>query len=67
METARPGNGWNVEPGNLADLRDTIADALSDPARLRAMGEASFRIVDEELNVDAMVDAFARAMRITMR
>jgi len=66
-DLVRPGNGWNVEPGNLADLRDTIADALSDPARLRAMGEASFRIVDEELNVDAMVDAFARAMRITMR
>jgi hypothetical protein len=36
--------------------------ALSNPDQLRRMGTASYRIVLEEVNVDAMVDVFIEAI-----
>jgi len=60
-DLVRPGNGWSIPPGDLNALRLTLAEALSDPLRLRRMGEESFRIVCEEVNVERMVAAFARA------
>lgn len=59
----RPGhNGWLVSPGSLPSLQAALADALSDPARLRAYGRESHRIVAEEINIARMADAFVDAL-----
>jgi hypothetical protein len=39
-----------------------MKDALSDAARLREMGEESYRIVKEEINIERMVETFVRAI-----
>jgi glycosyltransferase involved in cell wall biosynthesis len=56
-----PSNGWRVEPGSLESLTDCLAEALADPARLRRMGRESFRIVQEEANLEHMVLIFVEA------
>ena len=58
----RPGNGWLVPPDDLTGLRQTLAEALTTPARLRPMGAESYRIVSEEINLEAMVQVFIRAL-----
>ena len=60
-DLVHPSNGWSIPPGDFVALRLTLAEALSDPPRLRRMGQESFRIVCEEVNVERMVAAFARA------
>jgi glycogen synthase len=46
-----PGvNGWLVGPGDPVALADAVADAVSDRTRLRAMGDASRRIVDRDFS-----------------
>ncbi len=61
-----PGNGWIIPPGDLAALSELLQTALQDPATLRRMGRESFRIASEEVNVEAMVDAFARAVNFAL-
>ncbi len=61
-ELLGPQNGFQLPPGNLDALAHTLEDALSDPARLRRMGAVSYRIVSEEINLEAMVEVFARAV-----
>jgi hypothetical protein len=39
-----------------------MKDALSDVARLRKMGDESYRIVKEEINIEKMVELFVRAL-----
>jgi hypothetical protein len=39
-----------------------MKNALSDRARLRKMGEESFRIVSEEINIQRMADVFVDAL-----
>ncbi len=58
----RPGNGWLVPPDDLPALTQTLQTALSDPARLRKMGAESYRIVAEEINLEAMAAAFVEAL-----
>lgn len=41
----RGRNGFLAPPGNARELSDKIRDALSDPARLKQMGQVSFEIV----------------------
>ena len=41
----RKENGWQIPPNDFEALVPTIKDALSDVARLRKMGEESYRIV----------------------
>ncbi|WP_322508873.1 glycosyltransferase family 4 protein [Anaerolinea sp.] len=62
-----PLNGWRLIPGDLDDLTHRLAEALSQPERLREMGRASFRIVAERVNLDEMVAIFAQAMTTVMR
>ena len=62
-DLVRPENGWNLPPGDVAGMTAMLADALSDLPRLRRMGTESYRIVHEEINIEAMVDAFVTAMR----
>jgi glycosyltransferase involved in cell wall biosynthesis len=62
-DLVRPGNGWRVPPGDLGALTAALADALSDPLRLRHMGAESFRIVAEEVNIQTMAAVFIQALR----
>jgi glycosyltransferase involved in cell wall biosynthesis len=61
-DLVRSDNGWQVPPDDLSALTHALQQALSDRARLRKMGNASYRIVAEEINVDAMVSVFIRAL-----
>jgi len=61
-DLVRPENGWQVPPGDQAAFTATLREALSDVARLRAMGQESYRIVSEEINLEAMVAAFISAL-----
>jgi glycosyltransferase involved in cell wall biosynthesis len=61
-DLVRAGNGWQIPPDDFDALLATLRDALSDPARLRAMGAESYRIVSEEINLEKMVETFVRAV-----
>jgi glycosyltransferase involved in cell wall biosynthesis len=61
-DLVRPGNGWLVPPSDLTTLIETIRQALSDVTRLRAMGAESFRIVQQEINLETMIEAFIQAV-----
>ena len=61
-DLVRDSNGWQIPPGDNVALVSTLRDALSDVARLRRMGEESYRIVSEEINLETMIAAFMRAL-----
>lgn len=61
-ELVRPENGWILPDGGQQTLTDTIHRALSDLPGLRRKGLASHRIVSEEVNIEAMVQTFTRAV-----
>lgn len=58
----RPDNGWVIPAGDDDALRIALQSALADPLRLRHMGRESFRIVSEEINLEAMAAVFTRAV-----
>lgn len=61
-DLVRKENGWQIPPNNFDALLATIKEALSDVARLRKMGEESYRIVKEEINIEKMVESFVTAL-----
>ena len=61
-DLVREGNGWQIPPDDFDALLATMKDALSDVARLRRMGDASYWIVKEEINTEKMVEVFVRAL-----
>ncbi len=61
-DLVRESNGWQIPPEDYGALVETLRAALSDVGRLRKMGEASFRIVSEEINLEKMVDVFVAAV-----
>ena len=61
-DLVREGNGWQIPPDNYAALVSTMKNALSDIARLRRMGQESFRIVSEEININKMADVFVQVL-----
>ena len=63
----RPANGWQLIPGSLESLTRTLEQALSNPARLRAMGLESYRIVAQEINLEHMVIQFERAVLAVLK
>ena len=63
FDLVHPENGWHVRPGDLQHLIETMHEALADPAKLRRMGEASFRVVHDRINVEAMVETFVSVLR----
>lgn len=65
-DLVRPLNGWQLEPGSLDNLSDALQQALSNPARLRRMGAASFRIVTDEINLEYMVSVFTDTVRAVL-
>lgn len=66
-DLVRPENGWMLPPGDLNALIVTLAQALSTPARLRQMGECSYRIVAIEINLEHMVEVFQTAVDFARR
>ena len=63
-DLVRKDNGWQIPPGNFEALLSTMKDALSDVARLRRMGEESYRIVKAEINIEKMVETFVTALNM---
>ncbi len=61
-DLVRSENGWQIPPDDFGALLSTMKEALSDVARLRRMGEESYRIVKEEINIEKMVETFVRAL-----
>jgi len=61
-DLVREGNGWQIPPEDYGALVSAMKNALSDIARLRRMGQESFRIVSEEINIQKMVDVFVDAL-----
>lgn len=61
-DLVRPDNGWLIPPADQAALTATLAEALSNLPRLRRMGIASYDRISDEINLEAMVAAFARAV-----
>ena len=61
-DLVRSGNGWLVPANDRQALRKTLEKALLDPVRLRKMGEFSFKIVREEINIEQMVRVFVQVL-----
>jgi glycosyltransferase involved in cell wall biosynthesis len=61
-DLVRKENGWQIPPDDFGALVFTMKYALSDAARLRRMGEESYRIVKEEINIEKMVETFMAAL-----
>jgi glycosyltransferase involved in cell wall biosynthesis len=61
-DLVRSENGWQVPPDDLSMLTNTLRQALSDPVKLRKMGEVSYRIVSKEINVNQMVKVFVEVL-----
>ena len=61
-DLVREKNGWQITPEDYGALVSTMKNALSDMARLRKMGEESYRIVSEEINIQKMADVFVQAL-----
>jgi len=64
-DLVRDGNGWQIQPEDYNALVSTMKNALSDMARSRKMGEESFRIVSEEINIQKMANVFVDALNAT--
>ena len=61
-DLVRESNGWQIPPEDFGSLLQVTREALSDMSRLRRMGDESFRIVAEEINIEKMVEVFVRAL-----
>jgi glycosyltransferase involved in cell wall biosynthesis len=64
-DLVRKENGWQIPSNIVHSLIHIMKDALSDVVRLRKMGEESYRIVKEEINIEKMVETFVQALNIT--
>jgi glycosyltransferase involved in cell wall biosynthesis len=62
-DLVRPENGWVLADPSVATLSAALAAALVDVKKLRQMGLASYKIVSEEVNLEAMVETFAKAIK----
>ena len=61
-DLVRESNGWQIAPDDYDVLIQTMRLALSDVGRLRTMGEESYQIVHEEINLEKMVEVFVQAL-----
>jgi glycosyltransferase involved in cell wall biosynthesis len=61
-DLVREGNGWIIPDRQVGQLSAVLKAALSDVPRLREMGAESYRIVEQEINLEAMVSVFVEAM-----
>ena len=61
-DLVRPENGWQIASDNLEALKEALGLALSDPDRLRRMGQEAYRVVAEEVNIEEMARVFVEAL-----
>jgi glycosyltransferase involved in cell wall biosynthesis len=61
-DLVRDGNGWQIAAEDYDALTQAMRLALSDMPRLRKMGDESYRIESEEINVEKMVEVFVGAL-----
>ena len=61
-DLVRDENGWQVTRDDVHALTIVLRMALSNPVKLRKMGEVSYRIVSQEINVEQMVAVFIEAL-----
>ncbi|MFO3795692.1 MAG: glycosyltransferase family 4 protein, partial [Anaerolineales bacterium] len=66
-DLVRPENGWQIPPDDYPALVQTLRLALSDGVLLRQKGEASYRIVRDEVNLERMVAAFIEAIHWVLK
>jgi glycosyltransferase involved in cell wall biosynthesis len=66
-DLVRPENGWKIPPGDRKALESVLIEALSDPIRLRQKGAASYRIVEQEANLERMAGSFIAAVNAIQR
>lgn len=66
-ELVKPENGWLLPDVTVENLSDTLKTALEDIGRLREMGKESYRIVDEEVNLELMVQGFISAIQCVLK
>jgi glycosyltransferase involved in cell wall biosynthesis len=66
-DLVRPENGWVLPPDDDEALARTLATALADPVRLRRMGQESYRVVKEEVNLEKMVEVFGEVIDAVVR
>ncbi len=64
-DLVRSGNGWLIPANDDLALVKALEEALSDPVLLRKMGAESFRIVQNEINIEQMVKVFVEALNST--
>jgi len=62
-DLVRPQNGWMLPPGDLGALTAALGEALADLPRLRRMGQASYAVVRDEINLERMAEVFLQAVR----
>jgi glycosyltransferase involved in cell wall biosynthesis len=64
-DLVRPENGWLLPPDDQpalqAALEAALGMALQDTIALHRMGEASYRLVVEEVNLEKMAEGFVKA------
>ena len=65
-DLVRDENGWLLTNDSIQTLTDILASALSDIAALRKKGNASYRIVSQEINLENMVEVFSKAIEKVM-
>jgi glycosyltransferase involved in cell wall biosynthesis len=61
-DLVRPTNGWQLAEDTPSALAQVLGKALSNIGHLRDMGEASYHIVRDEINVEHMVEVFLAAI-----
>jgi len=61
-DLVREENGILVKPGDLEMLTNAIRTLLSDSSQLRKMGDRSFQIVRNEINLENMAKSFEEAI-----
>ena len=64
-DLVKPENGWLIPTDDEEALTDTLKFALSDPINLRKLGQNSFKLVQEQVNIDQMVHTFVTALNKT--
>lgn len=55
-------NGWSLLPGDLGNLIEGLQEAISARGKLPTMGQESFRIVKNDVNIQKMADVFLHAI-----
>jgi len=66
-DLVRPENGWSLPPGDVEALISIMDQALQNVPCLRKMGQASYRIVAEEINLENMLAAFEKAVQLALK